>query len=129
MSDLKIAVVNDDTVFLELMQELLSEEGYEVFIWKEGSSAYQKIKSAQPHLVVLDIRMEQPEGSLSILELLKLDPETSKIPIIVCSADLHALKTNEENYRKHGIRSLPKPFDVDDLVLLVAEVLRQSREG
>jgi CheY-like chemotaxis protein len=123
-----IAVVNDDTTFLELMHDLLEDAGYGVYIWKEGASAFDNIKDKMPNLLVLDIRIDQPEGGLGVLELMVLDPETSKIPIIVCSADIRALEAQEENYRLHGIRSLAKPFDLDELLKMVEEALAQSQQ-
>ncbi|MDP9353422.1 MAG: hypothetical protein M3P51_18025, partial [Chloroflexota bacterium] len=49
-----IAVVNDDTTFLRLMDELLrGEEGYEVSTCFVGSEAYRFVRELQPDLVVL----------------------------------------------------------------------------
>jgi len=64
-----IAVVNDDTIFLELMHDLLTTEGYRTAIWKEGDTAYEMIKEHRPLLVILDIRMERPDTGWMVLEL------------------------------------------------------------
>lgn len=58
----KIALVNDDTVFLKSMEKLLWEfGGYDTTIIHEGNTAYHIIKREKSHLVILDIRMENPE--------------------------------------------------------------------
>ena len=116
----RIAVVNDDTTFLEMMQQLLTEEGYNVMIWKVGSTAHEMLRREQPDLIILDIRMEQPEAGWQLLELLMLDPETRDINTMVCSADRQALNSKAENLQKHGIGMLEKPFDLEDLLAAIS---------
>jgi CheY-like chemotaxis protein len=125
MAVAKIAVVNDDTVFLDLMHDLLEGEGYGVLVWKEGRSAFEKIRQEIPDLVILDIRLESPEVGHHILEMLTLDPATARIPVIICSADAQALRANALTYEKHGIRTLAKPFDLQDLL----DEVRRSLAG
>src|SRR5919199_5842758 len=94
---LHIAVINDDTVFLELMHDLLEEEeGYQVSICKEADRAYEFVKTTRPDLVILDIRVNAEENGWMILNLLTLDPATRPIPVIVCSAAIYSLHEHEE---------------------------------
>ncbi len=111
-----IAVANDDTDFLALMGELLRDEGYRVSIHRVAKNAYDELKAALPDLVVLDIHMETPEAGWTLLELLTLEPTLSRIPVVVCSADVVALRAKTENLRAHGCDILEKPFDLDDLL-------------
>src|SRR5688572_29184715 len=86
-SPARIVVVNDDTDFLTLMSDLLTDiGGYEVSICREGHNAYQFVKEQAPDLVILDIRIDGQEMGWTILECLTLDPATRPIPLIVCSA-------------------------------------------
>ena len=113
----RIALINDDTTFLGLMQELLeSIEGHEVLVCKESDQAYEFVKQQQPDLVLLDIRMGHQETGWTILELLTLDPATRPIPLIVCSAAITELQAHEPLLRKFAIDVLPKPFDLDVLL-------------
>jgi CheY-like chemotaxis protein len=124
---LRIAVVNDDTVFLDLMRELLEdEEGYEVVICKESDNAYEFVKTHQPDLVILDIRMGGEEAGWTILNLLTLDPATRLIPLIVCSAAIHSLQEHQELLDRFGITALPKPFDLEVLLSAVERTLGRS---
>src|SRR5690348_2587139 len=107
----RIAVVNDDTIFLQLMHELLTEEGYESQLCKEGASAYQQVRAFNPDAIVLDIRMEQPHTGWQVLELFKLDPVLTATPIIVCSADPLQLQDRALYLQGKGCLILPKPFD------------------
>jgi CheY-like chemotaxis protein len=124
----RIALINDDTTFLELMQDLLEHAGgYEVLICKETSGAHQFVKDERPDLVILDIRMGGEEAGWTILELLTLDPETRPIPLIVCSAAVQELRAHEELLKRYGVAALPKPFDLDALLEKVAGALAEGR--
>lgn len=114
-----IAVVNDDTIFLELMHDLLTQEGYRTAIWKEGDRAYEMIKEHRPLLVILDIRMEHPDTGWMVLELMRLDPQTARIPVIVCSADTQRIREKEAYLREKNCDVLEKPFLLDDLLAKV----------
>ena len=120
----RIAVVNDDTVFLDMMAAVLEEHGWEVQVYREGDRAFEQLKCDPPDLIILDIRMESPETGWTILELLTLDPRMSTIPVIVCSAAIIDLRAHESHLNKYGIAVLPKPFDIRTLYLQVEEGLR-----
>ena len=125
----RIAVINDDTTFLDLMRELLEEEGnYEVLICREWDSAYQFVKQAQPDLVIQDIRIGGEEHGWTILNLLTLDPATRPIPMIVCSAAIQSLHEHQDLLSTYGIRVLPKPFDLDTLLRTIEETLPDKGE-
>src|ERR671939_7991 len=124
----RIALINDDTVFLELMQDLLEEmEGYEVLICKEGDRAYEFVKQERPDLVILDIRIGGEETGWTLLELLTLDPQTRPIPLIVCSAAIRDLQDHQPMLERFGIGVLPKPFDLDVLLETITRVLGEGR--
>jgi CheY-like chemotaxis protein len=120
----RIAVINDDTVFLELMHDLLEgEERYEVRVCKEWDGAYEFVKQERPDLIIQDIRIGGEEHGWTILNLLTLDPTTKDIPMIVCSAAVYSLHEHQEMLNRYGIRALAKPFDLDTLLGTIHEML------
>ena len=120
----RIVVINDDTDFLSLMSELLTDVGeYDVEVCREGNHAYQFVKEKLPDLVILDIRIEGQEAGWAILECLTLDPKTKPIPLIVCSAAIRELQAHQELLDQYGIDVLTKPFDLDLLLEKVATAL------
>jgi CheY-like chemotaxis protein len=126
----RIVVINDDTDFLSLMSELLTDVGeYDVEVCREGNHAYQFVKEKQPDLAILDIRMEGQEAGWAILECLTLDPKTHSIPLIVCSAAIRELHEHQELLDRHGIDVLTKPFDLDALLEKVAAALDRDQRG
>jgi DNA-binding response OmpR family regulator len=127
MAQPSIIVVNNDTDFLALMHDLLIMEGYQATICKEGDKAYALIKEVQPDLVVLDIRLEHAESGWNILELLRLDPATTHIPVIVCSADARFLRDKAATLHELRCDILEKPFDLDALLAKVTGALGGGR--
>jgi DNA-binding NtrC family response regulator len=121
----RIAVINDDTVFLDLMRDLLeTEENFEVLICREWDHAYEFVKKEKPDMVIQDIRIGGEEHGWTILNLLTLDPETRPIPTIVCSAAIQSLHEHQEMLSKFGIQALPKPFDLDTLLSTIEGMIR-----
>lgn len=111
----QIAVVNDDTVFLEMMAAVLTERGWDTIIYREQGNAFSALQQDPPDLIILDVRMGSPEEGWTLLELFTLDRTLSAIPVIVCSAALHDLQAHETWLNQNGIAVLPKPFNIDQL--------------
>ncbi len=126
----RLVVINDDTPFLELMEALLEgEEGYEVHVRKEWNNAYEYVKEMRPDLVILDIVMGSEERGWNILNLLTLDPETRGIPVVVCSAAVQSLRQHAPMMERHGISALAKPFDLEQLLAAVEQMLASVEDG
>ena len=123
----QLVVMDDDTAFLQLMQELLHDEGgYDVLICREWDGAYDFVKEQSPDLVILDIRLAGEERGWTILNLLTLDPRTRPIPVIVCSSAIQSLHDHQPWLDKFGICGLAKPFDLNMLLEMVDRVLGQD---
>lgn len=123
----RIAVVNDDTVFLDMMAAVLSEYSWQVDKFIESSAAFGVLKAAPPDLIILDIRMERPENGWTLLELITLDPHLRRVPVIVCSAALFDLRAHTGWLEQNGIAVLPKPFNLDQLHDAVVRALAAPR--
>jgi CheY-like chemotaxis protein len=112
------------------MRDLLEDqENYEVLIHREWNSAYEFVKQTTPDLVIQDIRIGGEEHGWTIVGLLTLDPETRSIPMIVCSGAIESLREHEELLTRYGIRTLPKPFDLDTLLSTIQEVVADYSRG
>jgi DNA-binding response OmpR family regulator len=120
---LTIAVVDDDTVFLDLMHDLLTDEGYQITIHQSSSTIYHDLRNQQPNLIIQDICIGNEDNGWALLKLLKFDPTTTHIPIIVCSTDRNILEAKADYLQEHGIRPLEKPFHLADLLAAIKAVL------
>ncbi len=111
----KILVCDDDQGILEVTKVILETNGYETVTLDNGRAIQKKVKSFKPDLILLDLWMPGIEGK-EITYLLKKNPETKGIPLIIVSAvselDKIAGSTSADGF-------LPKPFDMNELLKLV----------
>ena len=119
-----ITVFNDDEVFVELMGELLASEGYTVHTGLVDGQAYEYVKRHQPDLVILDFLLNNPQSAWITLELIRLDPTTAKMPILICSANTPLLRDNAERLHALNCTTLFKPFLLDGLLQQVAVLVQ-----
>lgn len=122
----RVAVIDDDTDFLSLMEEVLGEQGYDVDLMRTVEDAHERIRASQPDVVVCDIVVRLEERGWQVVELLTLDPRTSHIPLIVCSAAVSALEERRAVLEAQGIQLLPKPFDLSRLLSAVESATRTN---
>ncbi len=80
----KILFIEDEEILLNLLQKKLTNEGYEVFIAKDGEQGLKKMREVLPDLVLLDILMPKMSG-FEVMEEINKYPELKKIPVIVIS--------------------------------------------
>ena len=116
-----LLAVDDEPDILTLNRMILEQAGFEVVTAGDGVDAIQKAVDFAPDLILLDVMMPRMNG-YQVCRLLKNDPRTSSIPIIICtvksleSEKLYAYTSGADDY-------LVKPFDKDHLVDLVKKVL------
>jgi two-component system NtrC family response regulator len=119
----RVVVTNHDPNFLGLLQELLQEEGYEALVPPKLEEPFPFIKAARPAAVVLDVPFRQETATLGVLDLLRLDPATAGLPVVVCSTAPRAL-SGLDGREGEGLYLLAKPFDLDRLLAVLATALR-----
>ena len=81
----KIAMIDDEDDFCELMKIELESEGYEVCMVSDSDKGLQLVKDEQPDLILLDIMMPGLDG-YDLLKLLKDDSTTRDIPVVMLTA-------------------------------------------
>ncbi|MDB6062545.1 MAG: histidine kinase [Verrucomicrobiaceae bacterium] len=122
-----ILIVDDETNDRKLLEVLLLPEGYLTASVGSGAEALVAIAQQPPDLILLDALMPDMDGC-TLAALLKADPQTSSIPIIMVTAQtdresrLEALKAGAEEF-------LSKPVDRSELCLRVRNLLRLKAFG
>jgi len=119
----RILVVDDEPSIVRLMEFILARQGHEMLIAVNGEEAVEKIQALKPDLILLDIMMPRIDG-YEVARLVRANPETATLPIIMLSA-----KAQEEDIRKGmdvGVNEyITKPFSPEHLVHVVADHLHR----
>jgi DNA-binding response OmpR family regulator len=124
----RITVVNDNEQFLELMHDLLSQEGYAVEVVDGDTATIEEIAATEPDLLVIDLRLGStaPSG-WDVLLMARAHEPLRTIPIILCSADVHELRTRaDEMSAIADVHVLEKPFRIHEAEELVRRLLERE---
>ena len=120
----RVLVVEDEQDLAWVERFNLETEGYEVRVASEGSGAIDALLSFRPQVMVLDLMLPHVNG-WSVLEAMRELPDATRPAVIVTSAVQGA--SERATAEEMGVgRFLAKPFDMDDLVKVVAESLREQ---
>ena len=85
---LLVAVVDDDKPIVDLLCELLQEEGYQTVACLTAIEAHRVIRKTRPNLVILDLHLDGSGNGLTVLDTLRLVPATDVSTIIHRSQQL-----------------------------------------
>ncbi|MDD2695396.1 MAG: response regulator transcription factor [Anaerolineales bacterium] len=121
IKDRRILVVDDEERMVRFIRLNLEHDGFQVVEAFRGMQAIDKLRSALPNLVLLDVMLPDLDG----FEVLKLIRETSSVPVIMLTAK------GEEEDRVRGLELgaddyITKPFSPRELVSRVRAVLRRT---
>jgi phosphate regulon transcriptional regulator PhoB len=118
-----ILVVDDEPDVIDLVRSNLESAGFKVIAAADGTAAIERARRDAPALIVLDLMLPEISGS-EVCKLLKRDPLTAAIPIIMLTAKAEeidrvvGLELGADDY-------VTKPFSPRELVLRVKSVLRR----
>jgi len=117
----KVLVLEKNKDILELINLLLTEEGYEVLLLSRNELVFQEIKSFEPDIILLDIINPTAEGT-ALCEAIKAAEDTCHIPVVVLSTHpkAHIMKEICAD------EVVPKPFDLSHLVSAIQEQLMSA---
>jgi len=117
-------VVDDDRFCLELVRDLLEGEDFEVLTTDNVHAGYSFIQEWQPDLVIMDLMQGRQPVGLDVLAAVREDPRLCDVPMIIVSADALRLARLAAHYCQQAeIATLGKPFDLQELIELVQEML------
>jgi DNA-binding response OmpR family regulator len=121
MEPARILIVDDDPVLVHVVDIALRSAGYETCAAHDGNGGLRCLYEMQPDLVLLDVMMPGHDG----WEVCRRIREMTDVPIIMLTAK------RELSHRLRGLNLgaddyVPKPFDMDELLLRVQAVLRRA---
>jgi len=116
----KILLCDDDEGVVEVVKIVLAEKGYAVEVLYECGEIDKQVKKIKPDLIILDLWIPEIGGEQAT-RVLKADPATRNIPIIILSAH----HDTEKLAKAVGADAfLKKPFDITVLENIVGKHLR-----
>lgn len=119
-----IYIVEDDKNIREIETYALTNSGYQVKDFESGKEFYKGLDQEIPNLIILDIMLPNEDG-LEILEALRMDARTKKLPIMMVTAKtteldkVKGLDLGADDY-------ITKPFGVMELISRVKALLRRA---
>ena len=125
----RILVMDDDQNILELFRLILEPEGYEVHTAFLPFEHVREVEKISPSLIILDLKFGGHAQGMLMLQQLRMYAPTMRIPILVCTAALSEMRDQEETFRRKGIPILYKPFDIDELLEVVRQLLPLPKDG
>jgi DNA-binding response OmpR family regulator len=112
-----VLIVDDEPDIVDFLTTVLRDEGYVTDAARDGVEALAKIEEVKPSLVILDLMMPRMSGS-EVLDAMRTKRSSKRPSVIVLSAKsthqdiLDALEKGADDF-------IPKPFDLEDLLLRI----------
>jgi len=118
-----VYVVNGAPEFLDIVRELLQDEHYNVTTTNFVPRSFESIEAAQPQLLIIDLVIGERAG-WDLLTQLREAISTRDIPVLLVSTRRQLLEEARERHEEFGgDRYLVKPFDLDDLLQEVEDLI------
>ena len=120
-----ILIVDDIPANLQLLAQILSQQGYKTRTAPDGQLALRSIELTAPDLILLDIMMPGMDG-YKVCQALKASPRTKDIPVIFISA-LNEVLDKVKAFEVGGIDYITKPFHEQEVLARVSNQLVQRQ--
>jgi len=122
LDGIHVFVIDDEPDARELLQRVLVERGANVTVFDSADSALAAIATSRPTVIVSDVGMPGTDGYQMMRTLRAREPRESRIPALALTAFARA--EDRKRALVAGFQAhLAKPFDVAELVLLVADLV------
>lgn len=123
MAEALIYIVEDDRNIREIESFALKNSGFEIREFETAKQFYAAVNQKVPQLVLLDIMLPEEDG-LSILQKIRREPETARVPVMMVTAK--SSEMDKVRGLDHGADDyITKPFGVLELISRVKALLRR----
>src|SRR5881392_4258332 len=119
-----ILIVEDERDVVDLLTLNLRKAGFSVSTATDGGAGLQKARSEKPAFIILDLMLPKMPG-LEVCKILKSDPATRQIPIMMLTAKAEeidrivGLELGADDY-------VTKPFSPREVVLRIRAIMRRG---
>ena len=123
----RIIVAEDDGIVSDIVREALTNAGHVVGVLDNGADALRAIQLKKPDLVILDCTMPELSG-LIVLREMRTSSTVYDTPVLMLTGRQGA-RDVELAYNQGADDYMKKPFDPDELVFRVEELLEKHRSN
>jgi CheY-like chemotaxis protein len=125
-----LLVINDTPAILQVFKELFEDEGFRVtldtFSSFDSGTKYRDIKTLCPDVIILDFLFGGEPLGWQLLQLLRMDPTTRDIPVVICTAAVKQAEELGAHLLKMRTEVVIKPFDIEDAIAAVYRVMENA---
>ena len=117
----RLLLVDDEPGLREAVKDYLEESGFAVQVASNAREGWDLLQQNTPDLVISDIMMPQVDG-YQFLKQMREDPRFKRLPVVFLTAK--GMTTDRIQGYNSGVDAyIPKPFDPDELVAIVENLL------
>jgi two-component system alkaline phosphatase synthesis response regulator PhoP len=121
MKQKKILIADDNEHVRESLASILEDEGYALWIAKDGAEALKKTREVSPDILILDVMMPKMNG-YEVCQTIKSDPDLKKTFVLMLSAK--GQETERDRGKEVGADEyFVKPFNPNELVARIKNAL------
>ena len=120
---IKLILAEDEIALGQIIKESLETRDFDVILCENGVKAFEKYKSQQPEILVLDVMMPKKDGFTLAKEIRAID---KRIPIIFLTAKSQT-ENVVEGFSIGGNDYLKKPFSMEELIVRIHNLLNRTQ--
>ncbi|MBC7105935.1 MAG: sigma-54-dependent Fis family transcriptional regulator, partial [Firmicutes bacterium] len=118
----KIVIIDDEEHMCWALERAMRQEGYQAFAATGGRQGLELVRREAPSLVLLDLKMPEMDGLEVLRRLREMSP---RLPVIMITA-YGTIETAIEAMKLGAVDYITKPFDLDELKIVVRKALELS---
>jgi CheY-like chemotaxis protein len=123
----KVLIAEDHSDCRELLKIVLARSGYIVLQVATGLEALERASATNPDLIVMDFGLPDVSGD-KVIDCLKSDPHTMKIPVIVTTGYM-TIEVTKRALAAGATAVLLKPYHIDELLEAIQQCLTTGAES
>jgi two-component system OmpR family response regulator len=122
VQSIRVIVIDDDTAIRDLLETVLTRDGFEVTCLDDPTKADGEIRAGRFHLCLLDIMMPNQDGIETLRKIRKIDKDLA----VVMVTGYPSLDSAVQSMKLDALDYLRKPFTVEELRAVVERVLKKK---
>ena len=123
-----VMVFNDTQEILQLFHEILTDDGFTVSLHSYTQHDVETIEKTRPTLIISDHPPHYEQHGWQFLQKIKMRRLTAHIPVVLCTTMNNSLREQESWLNSKQVLVVPKPFDIDELLHAVHQLVGKADE-